>query len=214
MPGGPRIARDAKPEEEAPRAIDAKSEARAVSEPPRAPETAVVDVVDSHVIRPPAATPRAAALDGLGAYYGYQGLLLRLGGVGLVALGGLLGQVEALAVFLSVSGLAVYVVGPLVVHAAHGRFDNLLYSLGSTVLLTGLGIVVGIGATPDDAGGLAPIAGGVIGGLIGNGLGAVLDATVFGFERAPAEPGEGVALAPTVVRALDGSTSAGLGLVF
>ncbi len=151
----------------------------------------------------------------LGAYYGYQGLLLRVAGFGLLGLAYVVGPgSEGLATVMTGAGILVAGVGPLVVHVLHDRVDHALYSLGSSLVLGTLGLVIGAAATPDEQGGLGKLGGAVLGTMIGAGVAVVLDATLFGFERAPEESGGSVAVVPTMVRGMDGSVGAGLGLVF
>lgn len=147
-----------------------------------------------------------------GEWYGYQGLLVRLGGLGLLGIAlATSEQSEGVSAAFSMTGAGVFVLGPLVVHIAHGRIDNMLYSLGTSLLLGAIG--GGVGVVAVDGGGWAKVGGFVVGATVGSIAAIALDATVFGFEDAPARSDD-VALAPVLMPSLDGSAAAGLGLVF
>lgn len=150
-------------------------------------------------------------------YYGYQTLLVRLGGIGVMAASGVVAnEAEGVSTAGFILGAGAVVFGPVVVHAVHGQPVNAVVSIAMNLLLStggaGLGALVGsaTGGSGDFGWGVA------IGGFFGLATGQlailILDLTWLGFEDQPRE--DRVTLLPTVVPAPDGTPLAGLGFTF
>ncbi|MBK8215200.1 MAG: hypothetical protein IPK71_15780 [Myxococcales bacterium] len=150
-------------------------------------------------------------------WYGYQTLVVDLAGIGMTA--GAAGGGYPLAI----AGLATYVVGGPIVHAAHGHGAKVAIDLGIRLGAPTVGGLTGIllgcaGGCSGDLGGLA----GAIGGAFGAGLGVVtaivIDSAVLA--REPAEQGkesakwDGKPIVRPEVTSLPGGGAVGVGGAF
>jgi len=151
-------------------------------------------------------------------WYGYQTLLVDVAGIGM-GVGAAGGGYP-----LAIAGLATYVVGGPIVHAAHGHGGKVGLDLGIRLgaptagAFTGAGLACAAGGCRGTYGALGAVAGGLLGIGIGAITAIVIDAAVIA--REPAERREEVAkwdgkpIVRPEVTSLPGGGAVGVGGAF
>ncbi|MFO0639960.1 MAG: hypothetical protein U0183_12160 [Polyangiaceae bacterium] len=150
-------------------------------------------------------------------WYGYQTLLVDVAGIGMT-IGSAGGGYP-----LAIAGLATYVAGGPIVHAAHGHGAKVAIDLGIRLGAPTAGLLTGAligcaGGCRGDLGGLAGVVGGVFGAGIGVVTAIVIDAAVIA--REPAEQGkasakwDGKPIVRPEVTSLPGGGAVGVGGAF
>lgn len=136
------------------------------------------------VAKPTKMRPSPEAEEPAREWYGYQTLLVDIAGIGM-GVGAAGGGYP-----LAITGLATYLVGGPIVHAAHGNGAKVAIDIGVRLgaptagAITG-GLIACAGGCRGDFGALAGVAGGLFGAGIGAVTAIVIDAAVLA--REPAE---------------------------